>query len=287
MSGEGAVGIERGGSRARVATLRGYVRQNLLSDGEFVCPHFKDCRRSRREGDSFREGIMSHVGRRFDLELGGRPLRIVIVGQESGWPKGPGARSRGRRVSLETRYSVVRDITGIQRRYYAEPGYAGRNPHMRGTTSALRVIFGKGLGTRYEDEIITPTNGRPFHIFDGFALVNRLLCSAGPQGSSEGHPTPTMFANCADHFGATLRILEPTLVILQGGKVDGRTRSMFERRRSFSEHLHDARFDGKPVLLCTFTHPSAHGALRWGDSLEAPYLTDVVVPTLEEAVRRL
>jgi hypothetical protein len=122
---------------------------------------------------------MSHVGRHFDLEIGGRPLRIVIVGQESGWPKGPGARRRGRRVTLEKRYEIVHDVTGQERRYYAEPGHPGRNPHMRGTTQALRIIFGKGPGTRFEDEFVTPSKGRAFHIFDGFALVNRLLCSAG------------------------------------------------------------------------------------------------------------
>jgi hypothetical protein len=85
---------------------------------------------------------------------------------------------------------------------------------MRGTTSALRIIFGKGIGTRYEDEYVRPLNGRPFHIFDGFALVNRLLCSAGPRESSQGRPTPTMFERCLEHFCATMWILEPTIVIL-------------------------------------------------------------------------
>jgi hypothetical protein len=235
----------------------------------------------------FREGIMSHVGRRFDLTIDGRPLRIVVVGQESGWPKGAGARRRGRRVSLETRYEAVHDISGLQRRYRAEPRHPGRNPHMRGTTQALRVILGKGLGARHEDEFVTPTNGRPFHIFDGFALVNRLLCSAGPVGSSEGHPTPAMFANCQEHFGATLRILEPTIVIVQGRRVDKRTREAFELRRSLSDNLNEVHFEGRRALLCTFTHPAAHGALRWGDSLDDPYLRKVVVPTLEEAVHRL
>lgn len=230
---------------------------------------------------------MSHLGRHFDVTIGGRPLRIVVVGQESGWPRGPGARKRGRLVSLETRYQVVHGMSGHQRRYYSEPGYAARNPHMRGTTSALRVIFGKGLGTRFEDEHVVPVNGRPFHVFDGFALVNRLLCSAGPKESSEGHPTPTMFGRCLEHFTATMQILQPTIVILQGSKVDNRTREVFERRRSYSENLHDVRFEGSRLLLCTFTHPSAHAALRWGDSLDAPYLTRVVVPTLEEAVRKL
>jgi hypothetical protein len=91
---------------------------------------------------------MSHVGRRYDLAIGGRPLRVVVVGQESGWPKGPGARRWGRRVSLETRYEVVHDISGLQRRYRAEGGHSGRNPHMRGTTQALRVVSAKAWGRR-------------------------------------------------------------------------------------------------------------------------------------------
>jgi hypothetical protein len=141
--------------------------------------------------------------------------------------------------------------------------------------------------TRFEDEFVEPGNGPSFHVFAGFALVNRLLCSAGPKRSSEGHPAPTMFGACLEHFTATKRILEPTIVIMQGSGLDRRTQGIFERRRSFSENLHGARFEGSRVLLCTFTHPSAHGALRWGDRLDAPYLTDVVVPTLEEAVQLL
>jgi hypothetical protein len=188
---------------------------------------------------------------------------------------------------MDARYHAIHDISGHQRRYYAEPGFPGRNPHMRGTTSALRVIFGRGLGAEFDDEFVVPKKGCPFHVFDGFALVNRLLCSAGPPGSSEGHPTPAMFGACLNHFSATMRILEPTIVIVQGSRVAKRTGEIFERRRSYSEYLHDARFEGGRVLLCTFTHPAAHGALRWGDSLDAPYLSDVVVPTLEEAVRKL
>ena len=158
---------------------------------------------------------------------------------------------------------------------------------MRGTTSVLRIIFGKGLGVEHEDEFVEPVNRRPFHLFDGFALVNRLLCSASPRGSSEGHPTRTMFDSCLEHFTATMTILEPTIVIVQGKQIELKTREVFERRHSYSDHLHESYFDGNRVLLCTFSHPSAHGALRWGDSLAAPYLTEVVAPTLKRAVRLL
>jgi hypothetical protein len=177
--------------------------------------------------------------------------------------------------------------SGLERRYYADPAHESRNPHMRGTTSALRIIFGKGLGSRHEDEFVHPVRGRPFHIFDGFALVNRLLCSAGPLRSSLGRSTPTMRNNCLEHFVETLRILEPTLVVLQGRGVDLWTRSVFTRQRSYGEHLHRASFEGRSLQLCTFSHPSARGRLRWGDRLEAPYLREVVVPTLRKAVRHL
>lgn len=280
----GTVEVDLRGTRRRRARLQRYVAQNLLDDGAFLCPHFKECRQSRDPGDVFREGTMSHVGKRFDLSVGGRPLRIVVVGQESGWAKVPEFK---RRVSLEARYRMIHDRNGLERRYYAEPGHLGRNPHMRGTTSALRMIFGLGLGTDHEDEYVLPANGRRFHIFDGFALVNRLLCSASPPKSGEGHPTKTMFRNCEEHLRATMSILQPTLVITQGVRVDNWTRDLFEGAWNLGDNLYQASFEGERVLVCAFSHPAARGALRWGDSLAAPYLNDVVVPTLKKAVRRL
>jgi hypothetical protein len=63
---------------------------------------------------------MSHVGKRFDLKTGRRHLRIVVVGQESGWSKGPGAESRRRLVSVAERYHAIHDVTCLERRCYAE-----------------------------------------------------------------------------------------------------------------------------------------------------------------------
>lgn len=188
---------------------------------------------------------------------------------------------------MDARYRQVRDHSGLQRRYYGEPGHQGRNPHMRGTTSALRTIFGLGLGVDYRNEFVHPVNGRPFHIFDGFALVNRLLCSAGPVNSSQGRPTSTMFHNCAQHFEATAAILEPTLVILQGGSVAKWTNTVLRPGRFYGEHHYEAHLDGTRMIVCAFSHPSAHGELRWGDQPDSPYMLEVVTPTLRDAVRRL
>ena len=278
--------INAAATRRRIAALRQYVEGNLLRRDQFVCPHYDECLRSRRPGDEFREGTMSHVGKHYDLRLDGQPLRIVVVGQESGWPKDAHGQLFARRVTLDDRYKQVHDVSGIQRRYYAESGFPGRNPHMRGTTSALRVLLGKELGSDYDGEVVRPANGRPFHLFDAFALVNRLLCSAGPAHSSQGHPTRTMLSNCDIHFGATMRILEPTLVILQGKAVAKWARGVLAPGRAHSEHLHEAQVGHRRVLVCTFSHPSAHGPLRWGDRPDAPYLIDVVVPTLRQALAR-
>jgi hypothetical protein len=274
-------------TRLRVARLHSYMDANVLRPPRrFCCPNFRECRISVRSGDHFREGVMSHIGRHYDLLLDDRPLRMVVVGQEAGWPKVPG-RLQGRKITLEERYQTVHDRAGLERRYYAEGGHLGRNPHMRGTTSALRVIFGKGIGTEHDDEFVRPVRGRPFHIFDGFALVNRLLCSASPEGSSEGRSTRTMQRNCLEHFRATMDILEPTLVILQGIGVARWSREVFVPTRRYSDHLAEADNDGRRVLVCAFSHPSAREPYRWGADLDAPYLRHVVVPTLRRALRRL
>jgi hypothetical protein len=158
---------------------------------------------------------------------------------------------------------------------------------MRGTTSALRLIFSKGLGADWDDEWVQPSNGRSFHIFDGFALVNRLLCSASPPKSSQGRPTPTMLANCLEHFEATLEILQPTLIVLQGGLVAESVTAALPATRRRSDYLYETEFSGGRALVCAFSHPSAQGALRWGDTLSSPYLGQVVAPTLRRALRLL
>ncbi|MFC5179424.1 hypothetical protein [Nocardioides taihuensis] len=227
---------------------------------------------------------MSHVGHRYDLVLDDKALRVVVVGQESGWPKNP---RFAQRVSLADRYQQVHGVSGLARHYYTDPGYPGRNPHMRGTTSALRIIFGLGLGTDHEAEFVNPVNGKPFHLFDGFALVNRLLCSSSSPESSKGRPTRTMWQNCGTHFRATMKILEPTLVVVQGHSVAKAVNRDLPVSRQLGDHLYESDTDLGRILVATFSHPSAHGSLRWGDNPKAIYLTEVVEPTLTTAVSLL
>ncbi len=263
------------------------MEANLLDGDDFLCRTFGECKRSVCPGYDFREGVMSHVGGRFDLFLDEKPLRVVVVGQEAGLPRGHNAAQYSSKVSLQLRRQQVTQVSGLARRYFADDEHLGRNPHMRGTTSALRILFGLGLGTDFDREFIQPDKGRSFHIFEGFALVNRLLCSAGPVGTSQGRATPTMRKNCANHFMATMDILDPTMVILQGSQVAKSVLGMFAVTRSHGEHVHEASYQDHRVLLCTFSHPSARGDLRWGEKPDGRYVTTVVAPSLRSALRRL
>lgn len=286
MSRQHPVDIDPVATLRRRERLQDYVASNLLGARRFICGHTAACSKSRIEGDAFRPGVMSHVGERFDLRLGGKDLRVVVVGQESGLPSGPDARRLGSKVSLDDRYQQVRTESGLNSRYYADATYGARNPHMRGTTSALRIIFGHGLGSDDAGEWITPVHGNAFHIFDGFALVNRLLCSAGPEGGSQGRSTTTMRHNCLEHFEATLAILDPTIVVLQGALVAKSSTEALPVVRELSPYLYESKgASGRRVTVCRLSHPAARGPLRWGDRLDSRYLNDVVVPTLRRAVK--
>ena len=95
-----------------------------------------------------------------------------------------------------------------------------------------------------------------------------------------------MRSNCLEHFSATMDILEPTLVILQGKGV-AKWSSEVVPTKSRGEHLTEADNNGRRVLVCSFAHLSAREPQRWGANLDSPYLNEVVVPTLKKAVRLL
>jgi hypothetical protein len=207
----------------------------------------------------------------------------MVVGQEYGM-RIEGKQRAITRVHLEARYTMIHQASGLGSRYYGDREHPPRNPHMRGTTSALRILFGNGLGPDWESEFVDTAEGRRFQVFDAFALVNVLLCSAGPPMSSQGRSSSVMRRNCLEHFRATLRILQPTVVILQGGGVASWTAPVFGIIREHSHFLAEATYDGGRALLCRFSHPSARAPNRWGDRLDSPYLIKVVEPTLREAV---
>jgi len=183
-------------------------------------------------------------------------------------------------MSLLERYRFVRDGKG------AVP-FEKRNPHMRGTTLALRLLLGLSLDD-LSDDIIRTHNGHSIHLFEAFALVNALLCSAVEPGTTRGRSTRTMQENCLPHFVHTLRILEPSIVVVQGKGVAKWIRPAFNfwQPRSDMPELVDAEHEGVPTLIATFTHPSAFGKQNWSYPT-SEYFRSVVEPTLSHARRLL
>ena len=259
----------------RIRKLEEYVHHNLLDGDRFICKHHGDCRASAPP--CFYEGQMSHVGQHYDLLVGGQELRIVVVGQEYGHPPP--------RVDLKSRTSMIDGS--------AKEGFGGRYLHMKGTTSILRLLLGRHSGADAEGERLFGDGATTAHIFDGFALVNALLCSAlndppGPGiGAGKGASSPLMRQNCARHFRTTMEILEPTVIVAEGqGVRDWIGGPLGLGSKPTAPYngpaiVEDGRIDRRRVDVLTFNHPSAGGqSAWWGGSPGSKYLKRVVEPTI-------
>jgi hypothetical protein len=187
---------------------------------------------------------------------------------------------------------MIADKSGTASRFYAEPtDFPPRNPHMRGCTSVLRLLFDKHAGSDYSGEFVDPDGAR-VHVFDYFALVNFLLCSAVPAesidkslslGGRPGRSTPTMHRNCARHFRTQLELLEPTIIVVQGRGV---LRWMIIAFDGLSDEVVQAiQINGRATRVLAFTHPSAHGKYNWGRNDSTPYLRNVVAPKVQRVLQ--
>lgn len=165
-------------TQRRLDEIHRYTTENVLAGKNFICSSWQACESSIGADCSFTEGQLSHVGHHFDLTRDGRDLRVVVVGQEVGATGHP-------RTTITERHRAVHEGSGIKKRFVSDGVHKRRNPHMLGTTLALRTIFGTGAAVDREGEFVE-IGGSKVHIFDCFALVNRLICSAHLTGTSTG-----------------------------------------------------------------------------------------------------
>lgn len=264
----------------RVEKLRQYMGAQVLgSSGKCVCRKLGSCRRAvmfdgrgaTRPEVSFAAGQLSHVGRHYDLTLGGKPCRILVIAMDTVRPRA--------HVTLDQRHAEV--MTS------AELSFTDRNPHMKGTTSALRLAVGRKPGADREGEQLRMSGVRqPVHLFDAYAMANLRLCSATADGA-RSLSDATMSRNCLPHLAETIKLLEPTLCIVQGVQVHKVLTELMGRRRQVAPHLEQARVAGVGTLVAAFTNPSAWGKLRWGGLNGVPYLYEIVAPTLRVAYQRM
>jgi len=254
----------------RYRTLDKYFKDNVLNDSGFICPSFQKCK-SSFSGD-FYEGQLHYIGKYYDLTLNDKPFRIVVVGKEYGY--------NHRHYSLDKRYGHPKeDIRGglIKDR--------NLNPHMKGTTSLLRLLFGIPLGFDVNEEYIV-INDSKFHIYDGYALVNYYLCSAVIPGTTTSRPTRQMQNNCFKHFHKALTVLEPTIIAVQGKTIWNPVIQAFDSIEQISDSLFKARMGEQESFLCSFSHPSSRFPLNWGANERTPYLTGTVMPTVKSILQQ-
>src|SRR5947209_14113666 len=209
-------------TRVRVHALREYFDANVFEPSEnlFRCSRYLQgsnglgCKCSAKaaapNGDFYR-GQLHHVGDHFDTFVDDKPLRIVVLGMSYG--------TSHEYHTLEKRTEMIRDNGQYCRARGASDDFPARNPHMSGTTYALRCVYGLDLDQLAQETENIPTgDGLSVHLFETFSLMNFLLCSATLNGSMRDNSTPQMRANCVAHLRRALEILQPTLIISQGFK---------------------------------------------------------------------
>lgn len=254
-------------TQARLDSLDAYLRQEVMTE-DFICASYPVCKASADcAGLTFYEGQLHHVGSHYDLEIDGDPMRVVIVGQEYGH-KPP-------RVDLKARHEMILKS--------AAKGWSGRNPHMKGTTTLLRLLHQRIPGADEIGEQIFLDDGETVHLFEGFALINYLLCSAIVGNSTRGKATDFMIANCAQHLRKAVDILEPTLVILQGYGVRWWIAQAY--RCPWQKEIVDEwlNFDGRQTRVLTFYHPAYQGC-PWGRSFQSQYLDQTIIPAIAQVI---
>jgi hypothetical protein len=225
-----------------------------MADGTLRCRHAASCRgEACRVGADFHAGQLSYLGADYHLVQGDRPLRVLVVPMEVGAPP--------EYVSMARRAEQVQQVR-----------YGRRNPHMQGVVFALQLAFGLPISADRAAEHLHTDHGN-VHVLDAFAMANLRLCSVAAAGK-KSRATPLVSANCAEHLAATIRILEPTLVISQGKHVRPALNQLLETDRH-SEHVCRASLAGHQFVWAALHHPT-----RWWDRLGRPYLRETVEPEL-------
>lgn len=251
--------------------LEHYFQTKVLENNTFHCQHACACEDSYLKNDlqdstkRFYKGQVHHLGNYYDLSAQGVPFRIMIAGQEYG--------HEPFFVNFAARHDMLMDSAAV--------GFKARNPHMKGTSSLLRLLHDLPFNDP-ESEFIQ-VDGNAIHLFDTFVLANYLLCSAVTEGSRQGQATPVMKKNCAEHFIATLEILKPTILIIQGKEFWNKyIEQIFkDSLEQINDCLYQALFKDNSILIAAFAHPSAAANGFWGNSVSSKYLLNTVKPTVE------
>lgn len=124
-------------------------------------------------------------------------------------------------------------------------------------------------------------------MFDAYAMANVRLCTSVKAGTTESRPTSVMTSNCVRHLRETVRILQPTVCVVQGKAIPKALAPIMTGRRQVAPHLAEVTIGGVQTMMAEFSNPTAHADLNWGRWTNMPYLQNTVIPTLREARIRM
>lgn len=249
-----------------------YGRTVLSADRDFICSSASRCRTSAsKPGVGFYEGQLPYLGQHYDTAVDGVSQRVLVVPMEVGrdW----------QRTTMDDFSQAIRTR--------ASQRFADRNNHMRGVTLALRLAFGLGLGDDRAGEFLNTPDGTRIHVLDAFAMVNVVLCSAlklKPTGepSTTSRQTASMRQSCFQHLRSAVEILQPTLLISQGGGVGNHLARAFTVTRWRTDTVALCRVANHSFTWARLSHPTAWAPNSWS-WLSHPYLRDVVEPSIAAA----
>ena len=146
-------------------------------------------------------------------------------------------------------------------------------------------------------------DGSRRHVFDCFALENAALCSsAKPRAGVDdrvgrgGAPPDVFYRNCTPHLGATIGLLHPTVVIVQGR----RTGTGWSPTRALKEVAYCIPVNGDDQLVnatlpatvghtahrfvaTLFPHPGVQDERSWQAGWASRYFQSDVAPRLHTA----
>jgi hypothetical protein len=219
----------------------------------------------------FAAGQLPHLGKFYDIEEDSVPFRILVIAMEVGRPVGGITLPECRRQVLNSAALAPRS----------------RNPHMIGVTHALRTLHGRPIGADPRGELLDFEEiQNPVHLFDAYAMANIRLCTSVKRGTTKSRPTSVMTKNCVRHLRETIRILQPTVCVVQSTAIPKALARIVTRRREVAPHLAEVTIGGIQTLMAEFSHPTAYADLNWGRWTNMPYLQNTVIPTLREARAR-
>jgi len=179
-------------TRHRLTLLSEYYAEKGLNACDFSCNRYFECEKSQNEKTSKQfSGGTSAVMPLYDVAYNGVPIRILIIGKETGYMK-------------NSEYGTSKNFEANNLNVLNCINWKNKNNHIKGTLYILQYIY--NIKTEY--------------VYASYVLSNLLRCSfqaLDKFGNVSGtKDTQKMRENCAVHLINEIKILEPTLIITQG-----------------------------------------------------------------------